>query len=68
MKATLEFSLPEEDETYQIYLKALDMHSALWDYQNWLRSICKYGDPGEHDAEKCREKLFEVLKEHNVDL
>jgi hypothetical protein len=40
----------------------------VWDYAEWLRGICKHGDPSQIDASACRQKLYELLTEHNVDL
>ena len=68
MKAQLEFLLPEENETWEIHMKAADMHSAVWDYAMWLRGICKHGDPEKYNAEACREKLYEFLNENGVSL
>lgn len=68
MKAMFEFSLPEENEEYKLHCQAGDFHSAIWEYAQWLRGICKHGNPDEFNAQKCREKLHELLVEHNVDL
>lgn len=43
-KATLEFNLPEEQDEYEMTMKAGAMHSAIWDFdQRYLRNIVKYG-------------------------
>jgi hypothetical protein len=68
MKAKLEFDLPEENETWDIHVKAGSMHSAIWDYAMWLRGICKHDDPDKYNAEACREKLYECLGENGVSL
>jgi hypothetical protein len=68
MKAQFEFSLPEDQEAYEIHSQALAMHAALWDFQNWLRSICKYGDPKSYDVEQVREKFFDILQENDVSI
>jgi hypothetical protein len=68
MKVMFEFSLPEENEEYKLHCQAGDLHSAVWDYAEWLRGICKHGDPSQIDASACRQKLYELLTEHNVDL
>ena len=42
MKAILEFDLPEEEENFRIYNKALDMSYDIDDYRNFLRNHLKY--------------------------
>ncbi len=68
MKVKFEFSLPEEREEYEIQLNAGKLYSAVWDYAEWLRGICKHGNPDEYNAQKCREKLYELLNERNVSI
>jgi len=63
MKSTLEWSLPEEQHDYELHVNAGKLYSAVWDYAEWLRGICKHGKPDEFNAEKCREKLYEFLIE-----
>jgi hypothetical protein len=51
--------------------KASDMHSVLWDHDQWLRSKIKYEelDDQQHEAyKKCRENLRELLIENNIEL
>ena len=45
MKATLEFSLPEEREEFEMTNKAGDYYSQLHEIDNYLRSLLKHGDP-----------------------
>lgn len=66
MRATFEFDLPDDNEDYKLHYQASDLHCAIWDYAEWLRGICKHGDPDSVNAEKCREKLYELLNERNV--
>ncbi len=68
MRATFEWSLPEEREDYEMYSQSGKLYSAVWDYAQWLRQVCKHGDPNEHNAEDCREKFYEILREHDYDL
>ena len=63
-----EFSLPEENEEYKIHCHASELHSAIWDYAQWLRDICKHGHADEVNAERCRAKLYELLTERNLDI
>ena len=46
MNATIsyQFELPEDDNAYRIFLHAEEMHDAICDVRNYLRSIRKYAD------------------------
>ena len=68
MKATFEFDLPSENEEYKLHCQTTDLHCAIWDYAEWLRGICKHGNPDEYNAQKCREKLYDLLNERNVSI
>lgn len=56
-KATLTFQLPEEAAEFRITLNAGELHSALWEIHNRIRSILKYDQLS--DAERAR---FEDLR------
>ena len=43
MKATFEFSLPEETEEYEMYRRAPEYSSALRELREWLRQRRKRG-------------------------
>ena len=71
MKAYLVFNLPEDLTEYKIANRASDMHSVLWEYDQWLRSKIKYEelDDAQYEAyKKCRENLRELLIENNIEL
>lgn len=68
MRASFEFDLPDENEEYKMHVKASDVHCAVWDFAEWIKNICKHGNPNDFNAEKCREKFFDCLREHDVDL
>jgi hypothetical protein len=68
MKVTFEFLLPEENAEYEMFANAGKLYSAVWDYAEWLRGICKHGEPSQVDAEKCRTKLYEFLNENDYKL
>lgn len=66
MRATLSFNLPDEQETYDIHVKAMDMSIAVEEFGNYLRSEYKYKEHTEEVAkflEEVREKWFEVMGE-----
>ena len=44
MKAVLKFNLPEENEDFKAAINGSKYKSAIWDYDQWLRSEMKYGE------------------------
>lgn len=69
MKAILEFSMPEEEEEFNLTLNASKMNSAIYEFQNLLRGLVKYGHhytSTEEAITKIREDFFRILNEHNV--
>lgn len=68
MRASFEFDLPDERGMYRMHSQAFELHDAIWEYAQWLRGICKHGDPTTVDASKCKDKLHELLNERNVDI
>jgi hypothetical protein len=68
MKAILEFLLPEEREDFELHSNAGALHAAIWDYAQWLRGICKHGNPDDYNAEDCRTKLYEFINERELNL
>lgn len=75
MIATIEFDLydPEDKREHQRMLKSMDMHLALWDISQELRSKVKYApDDMDENAlnayEEMREYFYRKLNEYNIDL
>jgi hypothetical protein len=71
MKATLTFSLPEEQHEYSNAVEGSKMRSVLWELDQWLRAKIKYEElsDGQYDAFKqTRDELRKLLEEENVDL
>ena len=71
MKATLTFTLPEEEHEYNNAVEGAKMRSILWDVDQWLRSKMKYEElsDGQFDAFKeTRDHLRRLLIEENRDL
>lgn len=68
MKAILEFNLPDESVEWGIYKDAEKMHSVLWQLDQYLRSIDKYGADGldQIAAASIREHLHLLLSEHGI--
>jgi hypothetical protein len=71
MKATLTFSLPEEQHEYSNAVDGANMRSVLWDLDQWLRAKLKYEEltDGQYDAFKeTRDELHRLLIEEKIDL
>jgi hypothetical protein len=71
MKATITFSLPEEQHEYSNAVEGSKMRSVLWELDQWLRAKLKYEEltDGQYDAFKeTREHLRKLLREENVDI
>ena len=70
-KVKLEFELPEEQNEYDIIMKAGKYHNVIWDIQNYLRNEWKYNDEKYSDEEyklleTIRDRLWEILSDHDV--
>lgn len=69
MKVILEFDLPEQNEDFQAALNGHNYKSAIWDFDQLLRSEMKYKDlPNDtYKAYKyCREELRKILEQDNL--
>ena len=62
MKATLEFSLPEEDLEHEMALKGSAYHSVIEELWSWLRSLEKYKGVESVSVEEVRDKLHELTR------
>ena len=71
MKATITFTLPEEEDEYINAIEGAKMRVILWDVDQFLRAKMKYEElsDGQYDAFKeTREHLRRLLIEENIDL
>jgi hypothetical protein len=71
MKASLTFSLPEENHEFANATQGAKMRSVLWELDQWLRGKLKYDElsDGQYDAFKqTRDELRRLLIEENIDL
>jgi hypothetical protein len=69
MKAVLEFDLPEENIEFQSAINGHKYKSAIWDFDQLLRSEMKYKELSDetYKAYKwCREELRKILLEDNL--
>ena len=71
MKATITFTLPDEEDEYRNAIEGAKMRVILWDVDQFLRAKMKYEElsDGQYDAFKeTREHLRRLLIEENIDL
>ena len=73
MKATLEFDLDDSvDETAHLRaIKSTKLAIALWDMDQYLRGLIKYGELDDaiyKTLEETRDKLREIMSENSIDL
>lgn len=67
MKATLKFNLPEDKTEFTCASKSMSIYSAIWEYDQWLRSKIKHEDhPHADTIEEIREKLNETLQDNGI--
>lgn len=67
-KAILEFSLPEEQEEFNLACRAGAVVDVVRDMSEWLRAQYKYdkGDISPESAEIARGHLYEMCHEYGV--
>lgn len=71
MKAILKFSLPEEQEDFDLAVHGSKWMSACWDIDQHLRNKLKYEQLSEDTykaLEETREKFREILTDYNLEL
>lgn len=71
MRATIEFSLPEEEEVHRHALRGVDYHGTLWDVDQRLRDWLKYGHEFKSADEalgEARRALHEIMEARGVKL
>lgn len=75
MEAILKFDLndPEDRREHERMLKSMDIHIALWDISQELRSKVKYASDSmsedEYKAwEQAQEIFYRIINEHTINL
>jgi len=72
MKATLQYTLPDDQHEWDNAVNANAMYLALWDLSKELRSMWKYQQYKTEEeyaiVETIRDKFYEILQEHNINL
>lgn len=70
MKATLEFTLPEESEDFDIHMRAVPMYVFIEEFGSFLRRKYKHEEPTSDAAyaeyEAIRDKWFEMVNEADL--
>lgn len=70
MKATLEYTLPEEAEEHMSAMRGSLWKSLVFEYDQALRSKLKYGNPGDDGPglQVARDLLWDALKDADLSL
>ena len=73
MKATLEFSLPNDKWEFRMANDSAAMHAVLREMDQWLRQKMKHAPDSMSDDtykafEDCRHQLHELIGENNIPL
>jgi len=64
MKAKLEFDLPEDEYAFKIASSAQEMKDAIFNFDEYLRSVEKHRDHGNEAGkliQEIREEFYEAL-------
>lgn len=71
MKAKLTFNLPEEQHEWENVVNANNMYCAIWEIQQEIRRVWKYGELTEGQFEivqQIYDKVNEIINENNINL
>ena len=69
MKAILEYFLPEENSDFQAAINGENYKSALWEFDQLLRSEMKYKELTDDTYKAfnfCRKELRKILEQDNL--
>ena len=68
MEAILKFNLPEDEWEFKRAVDGSNLHVAITDYQNKMRSFLKHNDSATDAHQEFYDLFYEVMNEHNIDL
>lgn len=71
MKAQLTFNLPEDQHEWENVVNANNMYCAIWDIQQEIRRVWKYGELTEGQfeiVEQIYDKVNDIINENNINL
>ena len=78
MKANLEYNLPEDQEEFNVGVKAMDWAILAWDIDQSIRSLLRYGVPSDNSEtgtgtmnpdealEHLRDQLHDIMEEKGL--
>jgi len=69
MKAVLKFKLPDQKEEFQASFNGMNYKSAIWDFDQLLRSEMKYKELSDETYKAydyCRKELRKILEQDNL--
>lgn len=67
MKATLTYTLPDEQAEYDAARTGAEARRVLWDIDQRLRSLCKHGDPSP-EARRLAEDVRQMIRDGRENL
>lgn len=65
MKWTLEFDMYEDQESFDIYRKAIDYHTALREFREWMKRAMDISPPIKLPT--VQDRFFEILNDNEVE-
>lgn len=66
MKATLEFTLPEETDEHRHALEGSRWQNVVWELDQWLRSKEKHEGVHTVTVEEARNKIYEIINDDGL--
>jgi hypothetical protein len=68
MEAILKFSLPDEEWEFDKAVSGANLHLAVFEFKNRMRSFLKHNDDATDGHQEFYDMFFKVLDEYNVNL
>jgi hypothetical protein len=68
MEAILKFSLPQEEWEFDKAVGGKNLHLAVFEFKNRMRSFLKHDDDATDDHQDFYDMFLKVLDEYNVNL
>lgn len=68
MKATLRFTLPDEEEEFEDAISGAQYHSALREVLEHLRQLEKYGEEPEVNISRLYQDVWAIVRAYNLEV
>ena len=68
MRATLTYTLPDEDRDFRLALQGADAVQLLWDIEQRCRSVIKHEHEPHEDRIRLAEEIRRMIHESDVDV